>query len=411
MPSLAHLLCPTCGKQLPGDAADPFHRPPCDVCGQSIAWWEKPESGAVPLLPSMSVRKPSLPAADAPIVKSKPRWHVRLPVVVGVVALLTVVGWGYTKVRATRERTTALLANQVVAAKVETARAHMARQGYDAALAVLEDALATENATDFEGARVALVQARQGQADLLLDHAAAAVAHRKIDEARRLLKDYLTQPYAGQKPKAERLLNELALATAEQDAVELLANSSDERLKEFAETGRLAGGEQLTDEGMRALYTDTLRRFLPAELQRREARREAARAEALKREREQVEREERLRASALFQEVTTFATGIRKQQRERELLREREERALELFFQSTGVTDPAEKQMERDRLRAGREGADLALVVVRKKAQVKKDYRQSKDYDHGDEETFDRLVDQELDRLLGELKGMGARWQ
>ena len=78
---------------------------------------------------------------------------------------------------------------------------------------------------------------------------------------------------------------------------------------------------------------------------------------------------------------------------------------LEEFFRQTGVNDPAEREKARQDLRAGRAGEDVSLLVVRKKAQVKKDYRQSKDYDRADEETFDRLVDQELERLLADLKG------
>ncbi len=270
---------------------------------------------------------------------------------------------------------------------------------------MLDNALATEHATRLDDARLWQLRAKQGQANALLEGAAAAVSGRKVDKARQLLKDYLAHAYADQQPKATLLLDELARATADDEAVNLLAQLPEEKLTAFAESGRLEDGEQLTDEGMRELYKDTLRRHLPKELAVRESRREALRAEVKKRERDQAEREERLRVSPLFQDVTAFATSVRKQTVEQNKRRQQEERAFEEFLRQTNVTDPAEREKARQAIRSGRDGEDGAVQIIRKKTQVKKDYRRSKEYDRTDEETFDRLVDQELDRLLAEVKG------
>jgi hypothetical protein len=360
--------------------------------------------------PSATPVRPVVPPALPPAATQ--RHTVPLLWIVGAVAVTGLAVAGYwlfrserERDRADRERDRIALANQVVAAKVEAARAHVARRHFDEALKVLDDALATEHATRLDDARLALVQARQGQANLLLDEASAAVARRNVDRARRLLQEYLAHPYADRPRQATVLLDELARATADDDAVRLLARLPDDKLAEFADSGRLADGEEFTDEGMRGLYQDTLRRHLLKELQRRETLREAARAEVRRREREQANREERLLASPLYLEVRAFSATVRKQLRAENLRRVQEARSRELFLDSTGVNDPAEREKARQALRSGRDREDIAFAVARKRAAVKKDYRQSPDYDRSEEETFDRLVDHSLDRLLADVAG------
>jgi hypothetical protein len=281
----------------------------------------------------------------------------------------------------------------------------MARQDFAEAFEVLNDALATPNATQLDEARLALFQARQGQADAQLDGAAAALTRRDVKRARQMLRDYLDNPHATRQPRAKLLLDELERADDDEAAIRLLAGATDEQLAAFAATGRLEFGETLTDEGMREFYRGTLRLHLAKEQGVREARRTAARVAEEKRQREQAEREERLRADPLYVEVVTFAASIRKQFREQDRQRAREERALELFLRNTRVTDPAQQEKTRESLRAGREGADLPLLVVRKKGEVKKAFRRSAEHDQVELETFDRLVDEELNRVLAEIKG------
>jgi hypothetical protein len=317
-------------------------------------------------------------------------------------AVLIALGVGVTlfHIREEQRRTTA---NAVVSAKVTAAQAHIAHRDFDAALKVLDEALATEHATRLDDARLALLQARQGQADRLLDDAGAAIARRHIDEARGLLNDYLVHPYASQQPRARRLLDDLARATDDEAAARLV-DLPDDKFTAFAEEGQRAVLATVSDEGVRAIYQDTLKRQIVKEQEKRDARRAAELATAQRRDRAQAEREERVRATPTFQDLTAFLNGVRKQQREQAERRQREEKALELFFAQTGVTDAAEKQKARDDLRAGRSEEDLSRVVVRKKVQAKKDYRASKDHEEADEETFDRLVDVAVEGLLRELR-------
>src|SRR5947209_6999406 len=57
MTRLARFLCPTCGKQLPGDVSDPSRRPGCDDCGKAAQLWEKVDSIVMPPV----VQPPPLP--------------------------------------------------------------------------------------------------------------------------------------------------------------------------------------------------------------------------------------------------------------------------------------------------------------------------------------------------------------
>jgi hypothetical protein len=68
------------------------------------------------------------------------------------------------------------------------------------------------------------------------------------------------------------------------------------------------------------------------------------------------------------------------------------------------VTDPREQTRIRTGLREGRDPAGLDASVARKRDEVKQTFRRSRGYCRDDEEAFDHLVDQELDRLLQELK-------
>jgi hypothetical protein len=324
---------------------------------------------------------------------------------VGFLAVLVVLWRTVEAAHREAERQTEAAVNQLVAVRLEAARAHMARQDFEEAIQVLNEALATPNATQLEEVRLSLFQARQGKADAQLDGAAAAVTRRDVTRARQLLRDYLDNPHATRQPRARGLLDELDRAANEEAAIRQLAGATDEQLATFAATGRLDFGETLTDEGMREFYRGTLRLHLAKELAVREARRVAARQAEEKRRREQTEREERVRADPLFVEVVTFAATVRKQMKDQDRQRAREERALELFLRETRINDPARQEKAREALRAGREGANLSLLVVRKKVQVKKDFRRSTDHDPADVETFDRLVDGELNRLLTEIPG------
>src|SRR5438477_90458 len=78
-------------------------------------------------------------------------------------------------------------------------------------------------------------------------------------------------------------------------AAKYLTTLPDDSLAALARGSRPADAALLTDEGMRGLYDDTLRRLVPHEQARRETVRAAEQAAARRRAREQAEREQRLR--------------------------------------------------------------------------------------------------------------------
>ena len=204
-------------SQLPCDDLDPSRRPACAECGRLAQVWEQADAVVAPApLPV----PPPVPVASAPLRAKRS--------IVPLLSLLCVliaggVCWRMEILRRESDRKAQMTAaNQVVGAKVEAARAHLARRDFVEALKVLDDALATEHATLLDDARLALLQARQGQANALLDDAADAVVRRNVAKARQLLKDYLAHPFADRKPRATLLLDELARATTDEEVPGLL---------------------------------------------------------------------------------------------------------------------------------------------------------------------------------------------
>src|SRR5690349_16958909 len=121
MPTSTPFLCPLCGRSLPATPADLGQMVPCTACGQRVL------------------------AAPAP---SRPSWPdrraLRAALLVGLPALVLVVGqhW-YLRMR--QDARAAAWADQVVEAKLEAARAHLARSDWDEAVRLLQEAQATEH--------------------------------------------------------------------------------------------------------------------------------------------------------------------------------------------------------------------------------------------------------------------------
>ena len=275
MPRLARFVCPACGKQVAGDALDWARRPACKTCGRQARLWVREEPAAVPPpRPPAHVSSPVPPPVrvSSPVPATTGERSILLWWLIGTLALVVLALAVRLQFRSGSERERVALANRVVAAKVEAARAHLAKQDFDVALSTLDDALNTEHATQFDDARVAVLQVRHGQADALLEGAAAAVGRRDPAGARRLLQEYLAHPHATQKPKATLLLDELARATDDAAAVRLLAQLPDDKITVLADKGPLTDGALLTDRGMRELYQAMLQRHLPRELETRAAR-------------------------------------------------------------------------------------------------------------------------------------------
>jgi hypothetical protein len=168
---------------------------------------------------------------------------------------------------------------------------------------------------------------------------------------------------------------------------------SDRALALLARDGQLPGDGPVRDAGAREIFKDTLRRHLPREEQKREAKRAAELAKMA-----------RLRGTLPFMQLTEFMRTTAHKHREQKDLTARQERALVLLFRQLNVTDRREQARIRAGLLEGRDTAGLEANVARKGEEVKQAFRRSRSYSRDDAEAFDRLVDRELDRLLKELK-------
>ncbi len=275
----------------------------------------------------------------------------------------------------------AAAADAELAARAESARAHVQRHEWDEAVRLLEEALAVKHATATEEAQGLLLQARRGQADVLLERARDAAGAKDVPRALELLAAYLAHPQAADRESATHLEAAINHALSEPEAVRFLAGLSDEVL------GRLAQGDvprDAADPAVRDLFADTLRRHLPQELARR-AQLRAARAR----------REERLRQSPAFRELARFVRAELRDRQAREELARKQARALALLPEQLKVTDPD----DLGRLRAGGEREEAQARVAHKRAEVRRAFRREPGHDAADAEAFDRLVDHELTSL------------
>jgi hypothetical protein len=333
-------------------------------------------------------------------------WRIVTVALLLAVALLAgEYGW----LRARRESAAVVRANESVADKIATARAHLALQHWDQAIYHLEDALATEKATNRDEARPLLAQARQGQADALLEAADAAIARKDSARAFRLLRAYLAHPGAADPGRARRLREDLERATSEEEAVHLLEHLPDDALDLLARRGQLTEDDGLRTAGARAIFQDTLRRHLAKELRKRAAQHEIERLAAERRAAQRARRIARLRHTPAFRALSGFVAQTREQLREQEQSTQQQEAALAQLFQQLRVNDPTEQATIRADLLERGDRNDLAQLVDRQRAAVKRVYRSSPEYDADDHELFDQLVDRELDELLRALSPLFPR--
>ena len=333
------------------------------------------------------------------------RRHPRLFWLASVLACgLGVVGVGgeYLLLRSRQEARTTAWANQLVEAKMATARAHLDLHHWDEAIGLLDDALTQDHATNQEEARALLERARQGQAAVLLEDTNAAIARQDAGAALRLLRDYLAYPQATDRERATALRQEIEWAISDEEATRLLAGLSDGDLALLAQQGQLTAQARILTEGVREIFKDTLRRHLPRELQQRESRREAERLAEERRAAERALRLARLRNTPAFRLVSTFVAQTRQKMRAEQELAQRQEKALVQLFQQLNVNDPAEQAKIRANLKDSGLSGDIAENIDLRRAEAKKAYRASPTFDPADCELFDQFVDQELDQLLRE---------
>jgi hypothetical protein len=347
--------------------------------------------------PSASSVPPPLPRASRRMRFSlRRRWIISFALALAVGLVLTEYLW----LRARRAAWMTAVANERVADHIATARARMAAQHWEESIRHLEDALAVERATNSEEAHPLLEEARRGQADSLLEAAELAIAHKDSTSALHLLRAYLAHPQATKPDRARLLLDDLERAISDDEAARLLAHLSDDALSLFTQRGQLTEEDGIHTVVAREIFKDTLRRILAKEVQKREARREIERLAEQRRAAERIRRIALLRATPAFRDLSAFVAQTREQLRDREQAARRQDAELQQLFQQLNVNDPAEQAEIRADLLGKGERAGLSAAVKRKRAEIKRAYRASPQFNAADAELFDQLVDEELDKLL-----------
>jgi hypothetical protein len=332
------------------------------------------------------------------------RFRPRTPLAAALAGAAALLFGEFLYLQRRQEERAAAWVDQVVAARAEAARAHLARGDWDEALRLLRDALAVDGARDRDALHPLVRQAGEGQAGALLESARAALARRDVGRARDFLRAYAAHAHAPDPAAAARLRADLDRATDDGEARRLLGRLSDESLAFLAAGGPPVEGDWDGDEAVRPVFVDTLRRNLAGEQRRREARREAGRLEALRREEERARREARLRGTPLFRRLLAFTASARARLAEEEQLALRRGQALDQLFRQLDVQSPAERDRIRAGLTADRRAAREAFAeaVNRTRAEFKQAFRRSDDFSPDDAGAFDHLVDRELDALLRE---------
>ena len=281
-------------------------------------------------------------------------------------------------------------ANQSVASQVEAARMKVSQQRWDEAAALLQTALATDDATDLEEARAVWTHVRREQASGILRAAESALANQLPAQALSLIRTYLEDPYAADREPAAQLKEQLELITSDADAIAFLRRLSDAALTEFARNGTLAELDGVTHPDVRAIHLQRLRGCLAAEFQRRHQ--------------ERTGRLQRICATPAYGELQDFTALTR-----RRLLAQGggaiDYRLLACLFRELNV----QHQDEQQRILATISTRLLDLVeaekIARIRASLKERFRTYRDFDRADCEIFDRIVDQEMYSLLQDLHG------
>jgi hypothetical protein len=336
--------------------------------------------------PSLDDADETEPAPAQPATRARDR--TLLICLVGVLAALVLAPGTWWLVKARERARAETWANAAVADKVESARTHIALNQWNEATIELQDALATKDATDLEEARDLLADLQQRQADAGLEEADAAVSQLDTARALRLLEAYLANPHGSQQERAQRLRDELVLATSNEKAITRLYGLSDAALGTFAATGRLTDMPAFSNAKLSALFLETLRRQLPAEQQRR--------AEILGR------RQARIGGTPIYRELLDF---VRLTRQDLQPKADDDSRLVGLLLDELGVREADERKAISAQLRPNQQPAPqgIAARISSKRANLKERFRTYRDFDKVDWQIFDGAVDWYLDQLLTEL--------
>jgi hypothetical protein len=315
-------------------------------------------------------------------------------------------------------------ANEVVAAKVEGAKDRLARRQWDKAIGTLQEALATDEATEFGNAPEMLRQAQRDRAEACFAAAVAALEQNKHDQAMRLLSQYAADEHGAKTVEARRLVDEIDLATSDARARELLKTVKQSGLIQFDQTGELAEMDRVSKH-LRPVFAETLRRNVLDELKRRaveeinlEARLEAerqardveARNQAAIRQRLRVKTLPRIQATPVFRELTEFVALMRQQDRvQRGQLEQVDKEFIDALFGRGASGEAPAPQLDVGDTRAKkREYSAWQTSLLEKisvnRANYKERFRSYPDFEEAERDIFDEEIDKTLDELANEVK-------
>ena len=195
-------------------------------------------------------------------------------------------------------------ANRQVASKVTKARSLLATGKLAEAEQTLKEALEISKASDRATAEALLVEVKEQQvaeakaagkaeARQLFGEAMEALEGKDVAEAVRLLRKYVSHPYATEKDRATTLLAEADVAMSDERAVQTLEKLNDDQFGDWKRTGRLPSGPTFGNATLSALFKETLQRNVGEVEKRRETARVARVAREEKERRESEERKRR----------------------------------------------------------------------------------------------------------------------
>jgi hypothetical protein len=283
-------------------------------------------------------------------------------------------------------------ANQVVAVRVDAAREELSQGHSDKAAALLQTALATENATHLEEAQALWTDIRSHQAAGILRAAESALAKRDAAQALSLLESYLEDDYGTERTRAANLKEQLERAISDEKAVARLRALKYESLAEFARTGTLSDLGFIEHPDLRAIHLDKLRGCLATELRQRQE--------------DQHRRALRIQATPVFGEFRDFVMLTRGRIQETVGGGDIDYRLLDRLFRELNVNNQNEQQQILTTLSTRPFDFDEAEKVARMRANFKERFRADTEFDKTDWEIFDRAVDQEMNKLLNDLQGI-----
>jgi hypothetical protein len=320
---------------------------------------------------------------------------VCLVLVLGGAGLIRFESW---YLQARREDRLAERADERVSARIEASQRHRARGEWDEVERQLQMALLVEGARNKDEVHHLLRRLREDRAATILDAAGQALAGRDVPRAQQLLRAYLEHPDAADQQGARRLQADLARALSEEEAGKQLARLSDEELARCEAGGPLPAEGTFSPE-VRPLWRETLLRGVARERGR------GRRAEGHRRF------WARLWATPAGRRLRAFVDEVLADVGEDAGATPTEEVAFRLLWDQLGVTEGARRRLRRT-LRQRHLPEELERRVARQRAAIKREFREFPEAASADAAAFDRLVDDQLDRLLAAVraeKGDAAR--